>query len=160
MAQSATAEYQFGDLLALARLSWTRAMAAEVARRGFEEYRLSDAATLRLLRRREASVGELGELLGTTRQAARKAVSHLERRGFARVRTDPRDARRLVVGLTGRGEAYAEAVVAAIATLNRSLARRVDSAELSAADAVLRRCIEPGLARLARRIAPPGGSAG
>ena len=52
--------YRFGDLLALARQSWIHRMAAELEDRGFADYRLTDAATLRRLRRGPASVGELG----------------------------------------------------------------------------------------------------
>ena len=43
--------YRFGDLLALARQSWVHRMAAELENRGFADYRLTDAATLRRLRR-------------------------------------------------------------------------------------------------------------
>ena len=52
--------YRFGDMLALARQSWIHRMAAELEDRGFADYRITDASTLRRLRRGPASVGELG----------------------------------------------------------------------------------------------------
>ena len=107
--------YRFGDLLALARQSWIRRMAAELEDRGFADYRRSDAATLRRLRRGPASVGELGVHLGVTRQAARKVARGLEERGYASTQADAGDARKLNVVLTTAGRAYADAIIEVIA---------------------------------------------
>lgn len=155
MSGGATGGYRFGDLLALARLSWTREMAAQVARRGYDDYRIGDAASVRILQRGPVAIGELGRSMGITRQAARKVVSDLERRGFAEAAVDPLDARRRRVALTAAGRDYARCVTTAIRTLNRSLAREVEPEQLAAADAVLRRCIAPSLQHLAERVAPP-----
>ncbi len=148
--------YRFGDLLALARQSWLRRMAAELADRGFADYRRSDAATLRLLRRRPASVGELGAHLGVTRQAARKVMRGLEERGYASTQADAHDARKLNVMLTPAGCAYADAIIEVIAQLNRAVAARVGADQLAAADAVLRASIEDAeVAGRAARVSPP-----
>jgi len=148
--------YRFGDMLALARQSWVHRMAAELADRGFADYRLTDAATLRRLRRGPASVGELGVPLGVTRQAARKVVRGLEERGYASTQVDAGDARRLNVILTPAGRGYADAVTEVIAGLNRAVAARVAADQLAAADAVLRASIEDArVARLAQFLAPP-----
>jgi len=147
--------YRFGDLLALARQSWTHRMAAELADRGFTDYRISDAATLRLLRRSPASVGLLGTILGVTRQAARKVVRGLEERGYATTQPDADDARKLNIVLTSAGSAYADAITAVIAGLNRAVAAKVTPGQLAAADAVLRASIENDIARRASRIDPP-----
>jgi DNA-binding MarR family transcriptional regulator len=148
--------YRFGDLLALARQSWVHRMAAELADRGFADYRLTDAATLRRLRRGPASVGELAVPLGVTRQAARKVVRGLEERGYASTRADADDARKLNVVLTSAGRAYADAIIEVIAGLNRSVAARVAPDQLAAADAVLRASIEDeGVARIAAFLSPP-----
>jgi DNA-binding MarR family transcriptional regulator len=130
--------YPFGDLLALARQSWLTAMAGSLAARGYPEYRRSDAAAIRRLRRGPLSIGQLGAALGVTRQAARKVADGLEQRGFAATERDPGDARQLNVSLTQAGLAYADAVSAVIAELNREVARRTRPADLAAADAVLR----------------------
>ncbi len=148
--EKSTSPYLFGDLLALARQSWVRQMAGRLCELGYDDYRRSDAATLRLLRRGPVPIGQLGSVLGTTRQAARKVVDGLLRRGYARTESDPRDARRTNIVLTPSGHEYARVVVEVIAVLNRELSARVDPAELRAADGVLRAVIaaDGGLAGL------------
>jgi DNA-binding MarR family transcriptional regulator len=152
--------YRFGDLLALAREYWVREMAGELARAGFPDYRRSDAVLLRLLLRGPCPVGRIGTALGVTRQAARKLVAGLERRGYAHAATSERDARRLDVSLTARGEAFASAIVAAVDALNARTAQRVDFDQLAAADAVLRAVLPDARARTRadRLIPPPRGS--
>ena len=147
--------YRFGDLLALARQSWVHRMAAELADRGFADYRRSDAATLRRLRRGPASVGELGVHLGVTRQAARKVMRGLEERGYASTRADSDDARKLNMILTPAGRGYADAIIEVIAGLNSAVAARVTPDQLAAADAVLRASIEgEGVVRRAAYVSP------
>lgn len=153
--------YQFGDLLALARQSWVRQMAAGLERAGFDDYRRSDAAVVRLLAREPLTVGSLGAIVGVTRQAARKLADGLERRGYARTDRDDGDARKLLISLTPRGRAYARAIVATIDERNRELARRVAPEQLAAADAVLRAAIlDPqDRSRAARLVSRPAGPA-
>lgn len=151
-----TDSYPFGDLLALARQSWVRQMADALRTLGYGDYRQSDAAAVRLLARGPASIGRLGEVLGVTRQAARKVVDGLERRGFAATTRDDRDARQVNAVLTAEGMAYAQAVTAVIGRLNRDLVRRVEPAALAGADAVLRAVLADDHARRrAERLAPP-----
>jgi DNA-binding MarR family transcriptional regulator len=132
-------------------------MAARLARLGYSDYHHSYAAVTRILRRGPVPIGRLGSLLGVTRQAARKAVDGLGRRGYARTERDPRDSRKLNVVLTSKGEAYALAVVEVSETLNRELSDRFDPAQLSAARAVLRAAIR-GEAALAEAEAGDDGS--
>lgn len=158
MTQTSSGSYAFGDLLALARRSWVRQMAERLSAMGFDDYRRSDAAVVRLLARGPTSVGRLGEALGVTRQAARKVVAGLERRRFAATARDDRDGRQVNVFLTAEGVAYAEAVVAVIGRLNGDLIGRVDPAALAGADAVLRAVLaDDDASRLASRLAPPSG---
>lgn len=148
--------YRFGDLLALARQSWIAQMRADLAAAGYPGYRRSDAAAVRLLRRGPVPVGRLGDALGVTRQAARKVAAGLEHRGFATLQRDPHDARQVNVQLTTEGAAYAEALVRVVDGLNRSLARRVGSDELVAADTVLRAVLADEHTRaLAAHLSPP-----
>jgi DNA-binding MarR family transcriptional regulator len=131
--------YLFGDLLALARARWIREMAEAVAQRGYLDYRATDAHLVRLLRRRSSvAISGIGSRLGVTRQAARKLVNGLERRGYAAEVGDEHDTRVVKVELTREGEAYADTVIEVIHTLNRQLAERVGTADLAVADAVLR----------------------
>ncbi len=136
-------------------------MAHQLALRGYPDYRISDAASMRLLLSGPVPVGGLGEVLGVTRQAARKVAHHLEQRGLATTESDPADARRVNVVLTDAGRAYALTLVGVIAALNRGLAERVEMDQLLAADAVLRTSVvDPQLASTAQRIPRPTRPAG
>src|SRR5581483_1476660 len=133
--------YRFGDMLALARRSWVLRMAAELQARGYPEYHLSDAAVMRVIVRRPTPVGWLADVLGVTRQAARKVVAQLEKRALVITAADPEDARRLNVLPTARGAEYAAAITEVIEKLNREVAEAVGPESLVAADAVLRTVI-------------------
>jgi DNA-binding MarR family transcriptional regulator len=160
MTREATAFYRFGDLLALARRSWTLRMASELEKRGYPDYRISDAASTRLLLRGPVPVGRFGEVQGVTRQAARKVARGLEERGYATTHSDPDDARKVNVVLTEAGLAYSRAVVGVIASLNRRLAERVDIEQLVAADVVLRAAVDNDQLRCtAEQIPAPEGHA-
>jgi DNA-binding MarR family transcriptional regulator len=135
--QAAARPLLFGDLLALARRRWVREMATRLETRGFHDYRRSDALVLRSLRRGSMPVGRLAGALGVTRQAARKVVDGLERRGYARTERDGGDARRLNVVLTDGGVAYAVAVVAVVRGINAEVASHVDPERLAVARTVL-----------------------
>jgi DNA-binding MarR family transcriptional regulator len=158
MGATSTSPYLFGDLLALARLSWVRQMASRLAQLGYPDYRRSDAAALRLLRRGPVPVGRLGAELGVTRQAARKVAEGLEQRDYARTERDVHDSRVLNVVLTAAGTAYAQAMTDVIHALNREFCQRVDPAQLAAADSVLRAVItgDGALQSAASAIRGPG----
>jgi DNA-binding MarR family transcriptional regulator len=157
-AKSTDPRYRFGDLLALARASWVGQMEHRLDALGFTGYRRSDAAAMRLLHRGPIAIGRAADVLGITRQAARKGFEQLERRGYARTERDRDDARKLNVVLTASGEHYATAVIAVIEALNCELCARVDRAELLAADAVLRAALADDATRerAARLVPPPG----
>jgi DNA-binding MarR family transcriptional regulator len=138
MARKSTDAYRFGDLLALARQSWITQMATALGAKGYPDYRRSDAAAVRHLRRGPMSLGRLGAALGVTRQAARKVADGLVLRGYATTARDEVDTRHVNVALTPSGVAYARTLTQVIAHLNRDLMRRVDPSDLVAADAVLR----------------------
>ena len=156
MAKQSSIAYHFGDLLALAREHWVRQMAEHVDRAGFDDYRRTDAAVMRLLSCRPRSIGQIGAALGVTRQAARKFVTRLEQRGFVVTARDASDARQINVELTQRGDQYARAIRRAIDALERRLDQRVERAQLLAADAVLRASLPDQDAReQAMRLALP-----
>ena len=127
----------FGDILALARERWIRAMAQRLSVLGFEGYRRSDPLVMRSLRSGEVPLGSLAVTLGLTRQGARKVVSGLVERGYARVSPSPSDSRRRIVLLTPEGRDYLSAVVATLRALNDEVVAHVDAAQLAAAYSVL-----------------------
>jgi DNA-binding MarR family transcriptional regulator len=127
----------FGDLLALARERWIRAMAQRLSALGFEDYRRSDPLVLRSLRSEDVPLGSLTATLGLTRQGARKVVSGLVERDYARVTSSSVDTRRRMVSLTPRGRAYLAAVVVTLRSLNDVVVSGVDADQLDSAYAVL-----------------------
>jgi len=112
-------------------------MANGLKQLGYEDYRPTDAAVFRRLLRGPVAVGRLDEVLGASRQAARKVVEGLERRGYASTERDPEDARRLIVSLTPVGRSYAEAVVNVVESLNGVLVANLRPGDLAAARRVL-----------------------
>ena len=127
----------FGDILALARERWIRAMAQRLSVLGFEGYRRSDPLVMRSLRGGEVPLGSLAVMLGLTRQGARKVVSGLVERGYARVVPSTSDSRRRIVALTPEGRDYLRAVVATLRALNDEVVANVDADQLAAAYSVL-----------------------
>ncbi len=127
----------FGDVLAMARERWIRAMAQRLAALGFADYRRSDPLVMRSLRAGEVPLGSLGVTLGLTRQGARKVVSGLVERDYARVVASTQDSRRRTVQLTPKGRAYLRAVVETLRALNDEVVANVDADRLAAAYAVL-----------------------
>ncbi len=158
MATESTFTYRFGDIVALARLSWVGEMTSRLEGLGYAGFRRGDAAVMRVLWREALPVGRLGAGLGVTRQAARKIADALEQRGYATIERDSRDTRQLNVTLTTAGRDYAQAVIAVTEELNREIAGRVSPAQLAAADTVLRAALFDDSARQrASQLPPPPG---
>jgi DNA-binding MarR family transcriptional regulator len=147
MAQNARPPYRFGNLLALARQSWIEQVRDRMQEAGFPGYRRSDAAVFACLLRQSLAIGQLGEALSITRQAARQLADGLVERGYASLGTDEADARRTLVVLTPRGTAYGRAIWLAQDALNEMVRSRVTEADLAAADTVLRAVFPDGDAR-------------
>jgi DNA-binding MarR family transcriptional regulator len=156
MAAESNPIYRFGDLLALTRQSWVGQMSGRLERLGFVDYRRTDAGALRSLWGGPLPVGRLGEVLGVTRQAARKVADGLEQRGYVTTERDSRDTRQLNVSLTQLGRDYTRAIATVIAELNLEVAARVSPAQLAAADAVLRAALfDESTRQRANRIPRP-----
>jgi DNA-binding MarR family transcriptional regulator len=158
MAADATPTYRFGDLVALARLSWVGEMTSRLERLGYAGFRRGDVAVMRMLLRGPLPVGRLGAGLDVTRQAARKIADALEQRGYATTERDSRDTRQLNVTLTPAGRDYARAVITVTEDLNQEVAGRVSPAQLAAADTVLRAALfDDGARQRASQLpVPPG----
>jgi DNA-binding MarR family transcriptional regulator len=158
MATNATPPYRFGSLLALARQSWIDQVRERMQAAGFPGYRRSDAGMLGLLLQQPRAIGQLGDALGISRQAARQLADGLAERGYVSFGADEADARRTLVLLTPSGRAYGRAIWAAQDTLNRAVRDRVSAADLAAADTVLRAVFPDDHTReqATGRLAPPG----
>jgi DNA-binding MarR family transcriptional regulator len=160
MATNASPRYRFGNLLALARRSWIEQIRERMQDAGFPGYRRTDASILGQLLQQPLAIGQLGEALGTSRQAARQLADGLVERGYASFGADPADARRTLVVLTASGRAYGQAIWLAQDDLNRAVRSRVSEADLAAADTVLRAVFPDDKARqrVDERLPPPAAS--
>jgi DNA-binding MarR family transcriptional regulator len=149
--------YRFGDLLALARRSWIQQVRALTEAEGFPGYRRADALLLRILSGDPMPIGQIGEAVGVTRQAARQLADGLVARGYATFGADPKDARRKLVVLTPNGADYAMAVAKAQGALNDAIRQSASLRDLQVADRVLRSVfMSAGARRRADEwVAPP-----
>jgi len=102
--------------------SWIEQVRECMQEAGFPGYRRTDAGVLGLLLQRPLAIGQLGEALGISRQAARQLADGLVERGYATLGTDDADARRTLVVLTPMGQSYGRAIWAAQDALNNTVA--------------------------------------
>lgn len=75
----------------------------ELARQGHPDLRPMHGFVFQAIGPHGTTAVELGRTLGISKQAAGKTVDSLERLGYVERGRDPRDARRKIVRLTGRG---------------------------------------------------------
>jgi DNA-binding MarR family transcriptional regulator len=137
MATNASPYHRFGDLLARARRSWVEQIGQHMQEAGFPGYRRTDAGMLGFLLQQPLAIGQLGEALRVTRQAARQLADGLVERGYASFATDKTDSRRTLVVLTPSGRTYGRAIWMAQIALNEKVRSRVSEADLAAAETVL-----------------------
>lgn len=125
---------------------------------GFSDLRFADGLVFQQLVPGPATVGALAAAAGVTQQAASKAVTDLERRGYVSRGADPDDGRARRVALTARGEAAVAAGRRHRADLDDELARRLGPRRVAAARRLLADAVEAlgGAERVrARRVRPP-----
>jgi DNA-binding MarR family transcriptional regulator len=127
----------FPDALGLARLRYVQRLRGALADLGFGSFRRGDGAWVRILTAGPRSPGELAAILGVSPQAATKAADSLEERGYVTRHPDESDRRRILLELTERGEAYAEAVTSVVEGIDEEIRRTVSAADLDAAYRVL-----------------------
>ena len=85
------------------------AINAGVEARGFSGVRPAHGFTFVRIAAEGASIAEIGEYLGVTKQAASQLVEELLRRGYVASAPHPRDARAKLITLTDRGRAVTRA---------------------------------------------------
>jgi len=131
-----------GRLLAMALAAVIDELHERLASAGWPRVRPMWGFVLLALRDRPRNIGEVGELLGVTKQAAAKVVASLVDEGLVERREDPGDRRAALLGLTPDGHRFladAEAAYQAIEDGWAQVAGRRDMAALRrAVTAVLR----------------------
>ncbi|WP_034278969.1 MarR family transcriptional regulator [Actinospica robiniae] len=115
-----------------------------VERRGFVGLRPAHGFAFVRLTPDGASIAEVAEHLGVTKQAASQLVDDLVRRGYVRVQTHPRDARAKLVTLTEAGWACTVAADEAALEAVREWAEELGSDRVGELVADLARVAKPG----------------
>jgi len=150
-----------GDLsLAALFAGWALAdlVQERLAARGFADLRFADGVLFQHLVGGPRPIGDLAQRLGVTQQAASKAVTDLERRGYVERLTDPGDRRARRAALTARGEQAIDAARRERAALEAELeaahgAGRVAAARELLADVLAATGREEAVR--GRRVRPP-----
>jgi len=122
----------------------TDAVHEGVARRGFRDIRPAHGFAFVRISAGDATIADVAEYLGVTKQAAAQLVHHLEERGYVTRKAHPLDARAALLVLTKRGvwctqaaqEAASEAVQQWRTALGESQFRQLQRA--------LRAIVRPG----------------
>jgi DNA-binding MarR family transcriptional regulator len=141
------------DLLALPYLllsaagTLVEAIQAGVQARGFTGLRPAHGFTFARLAPDGASIAEIGEHLGVTKQAASQLVDELLKRGYVKSGPHPRDARAKLITLTDLGWACTRAADAAALDAVKGWADMLGPERVGELVADLARVARPGRLR-------------
>jgi DNA-binding MarR family transcriptional regulator/uncharacterized glyoxalase superfamily protein PhnB len=117
-------------LLRGARGSYGKAIAHELAAAGFDDMPRNGSFVIGGIARNGSQLGDLGPELGVTKQAASQLIDTLVTRGYLERRADTVDRRKMLVDLTDRGRAAADAVRSAVRATDAELATRLSAEHL------------------------------
>lgn len=123
-----------GADLALLLLGGFRQLAedagAELVRRGYPELRPSQEFAMRAIAGGADSASELGRRLSVSKQAAAKAISVLEERGYVARVDDAKDSRRKLLTITPLGREVMDQGEAIFDDLRAAWARKIGKSEM------------------------------
>jgi DNA-binding MarR family transcriptional regulator len=114
------------------------AVHADLTSHGHPELRPVHGFVLQAVGPSGATAVELGRRLGVSKQAAAKHIDFLEDRGYLERTTDPRDARRKPVRVTGQGLDFLRRSAVAFDEVRAGWARTLGEQRLRALEADLR----------------------
>ena len=136
-----------GANLALLLLSGFRSLAdaatAELADRGYPDFRPVHDAAMRVIAAGADNASELGRRLSVSKQAAAKTIAVLQERGFVARDADPRDARRKRLRVTTRGWKVLQTGETIFDELRERWERQIGSAEVAKIEKNLTRLVGP-----------------
>ena len=128
-------------LLALLLLGGYRSLVdqatAELAARGFEDFKPVHEFALRAIAAGADSASDLGRRTAVSKQAAAKTIAVLVERGYVASSPDPEDARRKRLEVTGRGFEVMDAGEAILEKARDKWAKQIGRAELAELEAQL-----------------------
>lgn len=112
-------------LLRAARAAYGTAIRAALADAGCDDVPRNGIYVISAIARTGAPLSDVITQLGVSKQAAGQLVDTLVLRGYLDRAVDPADRRRVVVTLTGRGEAAAAVIRSAVEGLDAGLEKTV-----------------------------------
>lgn len=134
-------------LLLAAGAAATDAIHTGVVAAGFDDVRPTHGFAFVRLAPNGATVGELAEHLGVTKQAASQLVDELVRKGYAERNAHPDDARARLITLTAKGWACTRAADAAAAEFADQWASVLGDSTVAELRNTLTRVVAPGRVR-------------
>lgn len=134
-------------LLLAAAAEVTDAVNAGVVAAGFDDVRPTHGFAFARMAPDGATVGELAEHLGVTKQAASQLVEELVKKGYAERNPHPGDARAKLVTLTARGWACTQAADAALTAYTTHWVRTLGPDTAVGVRNALARMVTPGRVR-------------
>ena len=129
-------------LLAAGRMTYGRAIRANLEAAGFADMPRQGSRIVGGIARSGLNLTDVSEVLGVSKQAASQLVDTLVVRGYVERMPHPDDRRRMTVGLTDRGRSAAEEIRHAVETVDAQLAERVGAPDVAAARRVLAELVE------------------
>ena len=134
-----------GANLALLLLSGFRSLAAaataELADRGYPDFRPVHDAAMRAVAAGADNASELGRRLSVSKQAAAKTIAVLQERGFVARDADPHDARRKRLQVTARGWKVLQTGETIFDELRETWEKQIGSAEVARIEKSLSRLV-------------------
>lgn len=136
-----------GANLALLLLSGFRSLAdaatAELANRGYPDFRPVHDLAMRSISAGADNASELGRRLSVSKQAAAKTILVLQERGFVARDADPRDGRRKRLQVTKLGWKVLQTGEAIFDELRERWEKQIGSAELAKVEKTLTKLVSP-----------------
>ncbi len=141
MADENLGGYELFVLMGLAFHNFIDELQMKIAGAGFSDVRPGHGFAFQLLSFKNASVNELADHLGVTKQAASQMVEYLEEHNYVISQPDPKDRRIKVVALTARGWACIQKTEEILSEQEQNLAGELGPARVAELRNLLRRVV-------------------
>ncbi len=138
MAEQPLGSYELIVLMGLAFRSMIDDLQARLGGAGFSDVRPGHGFAFQLLSFKSASINELAEHLGVTKQAASQMVEYLEQRHYVIRQSDPDDKRSKVVTLTAKGWACIKMAEDILADMEKQLTGQLEPVTIGELRNILR----------------------
>jgi DNA-binding MarR family transcriptional regulator len=122
----------------------TEAVHEGVARRGFRDLRPAHGFAFVRISAGDATIADVAEHLGVTKQAAAQLVHHLEERGYVTRKAHPLDARAALLVLTRRGVSCTQAAQDAASEAVERWRTALGESQFRQLQRALRAIVRPG----------------